>query len=38
MNGLVTDLITPPEDWLSGGATKTAFPTGTKISASRSTA
>jgi hypothetical protein len=33
MNGLVSDLITPPVDWLSiGGATKTAFPKGTKIS------
>jgi Lipoprotein LpqB beta-propeller domain/Sporulation and spore germination len=33
MNGLVSDLITPPADWLSaGGATKTAFPKGTKIS------
>ncbi|HEX9042191.1 MAG TPA: LpqB family beta-propeller domain-containing protein [Trebonia sp.] len=31
MNGLVQDLITPPEDWLSGGATKTALPPGTKI-------
>lgn len=30
MNGLVSDLITPPNDWLSG-ATKTAFPVGTKI-------
>jgi hypothetical protein len=32
MNGLVQDLITPPKDWLSGGATKTALPAGTKIS------
>ena len=32
MNGLVQDLITPPADWLSGGATKTALPAGTKIS------
>ena len=32
MNGLVSDLITQPDDWLSGGATKTAFPKGTKIS------
>ena len=32
MNGLVQDLITPPNDWLSGGATRTAFPAGTKIS------
>ncbi len=31
MNGLVQDLITPPKDWLSGGATKTALPVGTKI-------
>ena len=30
MNGLVSDLITAPTDWL-GGATKTAFPAGTKI-------
>jgi hypothetical protein len=32
MNGLVQDLITPPADWLSGGATKTSLPAGTKIS------
>lgn len=32
MNGLVKDLITPPADWLSKGATKTAFPAGTKLS------
>ncbi len=32
MNGLVSDLIRPPQDWLSGGATKTALPRGTKIS------
>jgi hypothetical protein len=32
MNGLVQDLITPPNDWLSGGATRTALPAGTKIS------
>jgi hypothetical protein len=32
MNGLVSDLISPPKDWLSGGATKTALPKGTKIS------
>lgn len=33
MNGLVRDLITPPaHDWLSSGATKTAFPAGTKLS------
>jgi len=31
MNGLVTDLITPPRDWLAGGATETAFPAGTRI-------
>lgn len=31
MNGLVHDLITPPRrDWLSRGATRTAFPSGTK--------
>jgi Lipoprotein LpqB beta-propeller domain/Sporulation and spore germination len=33
MNGLVSDLIKPFTDWLSSGATKTAFPSGTKISA-----
>jgi len=32
LNGLVQDLIDPPDDWLSGGATKTALPAGTKIS------
>jgi Lipoprotein LpqB beta-propeller domain/Sporulation and spore germination len=32
MNGLVQDLIIPPKDWLSGGATKTALPAGTKLS------
>jgi Lipoprotein LpqB beta-propeller domain/Sporulation and spore germination len=32
LNGLVSDLISPPKDWLSGGATKTALPAGTKIS------
>jgi hypothetical protein len=32
VNGLVQDLITSPADWLSGGATKTALPAGTKIS------
>ena len=32
MNGLVKDLITPPTDWLSDGATKTAFPAKTKVS------
>jgi hypothetical protein len=31
MNGLVNDLITPPRDWLSRGATNTAFPPGTKL-------
>ncbi len=31
MHGLVQDLIKPPGDWLSGGATGTAFPQGTKI-------
>jgi hypothetical protein len=31
MNGLVEDLIKPPGDWLSSGATKTAFPAGTKL-------
>jgi hypothetical protein len=31
MHGLVQDLITPPADWLSDGATKTAFPKGSKI-------
>jgi hypothetical protein len=32
MSGLVSDLISPPGDWLSGGATRTALPPGTKIS------
>jgi hypothetical protein len=32
LNGLVQDLIKQPDDWLSGGATKTALPAGTKIS------
>jgi hypothetical protein len=33
MDGLVHELITPPpNDWLSGGATKTAFPPKTKVS------
>lgn len=32
VNGLVGDLIKPPGDWLTAGATKTAFPSGTKIS------
>jgi hypothetical protein len=33
VNGLVRDLITPPTDWLSTGkATKTAFPSDTKVS------
>jgi Lipoprotein LpqB beta-propeller domain/Sporulation and spore germination len=31
ITGLVNDLISPPKDWLSGGATKTAFPPGTKV-------
>lgn len=31
MNGLVHDLVAPPDDWLSAGATRTAFPPGTKI-------
>ena len=33
MDGLVNDLITPPGDWLSGGATTTAFPPKTTRSA-----
>ena len=32
INGLVSDLNAPPNDWLSGGATRTAFPKGTKVS------
>jgi hypothetical protein len=32
MNGLVYDLVKPPKDWLSGGATRSAFPSGTSIS------
>jgi hypothetical protein len=32
MDGLVHDLVSPPSDWVSGGATETALPTGTKIS------
>jgi hypothetical protein len=32
MDGLVSELITPPGDWLSGGATTTAFPQKTKVS------
>jgi hypothetical protein len=32
MNGLVSDLIKPFNDWLTSGATKSAFPPGTKIS------
>lgn len=32
VNGLVRDLVTPPNDWLSKGATRTAFPAGTKVS------
>jgi lipoprotein LpqB-like beta-propeller protein/sporulation and spore germination protein len=31
VTGLVNDLISPPKDWLSYGATRTAFPPGTKI-------
>jgi hypothetical protein len=31
MNRLVNELITPPGDWLAGGATQSALPTGTKI-------
>jgi hypothetical protein len=31
MDGLVNDLIVPPDDWLSGGATKTVFPPKTKV-------
>jgi hypothetical protein len=31
MNGLVRDLITQPKDWLAHGATRTAFPVGTKL-------
>jgi hypothetical protein len=31
MKGLVQDLITQPKDWLADGATKTAFPPGTKL-------
>jgi hypothetical protein len=32
MDQLVNELIAPPDDWLSGGATKTAFPRKTKVS------
>ena len=32
MEGLVNELIAPPGDWLSGGATRTAFPQKTKVS------
>jgi hypothetical protein len=32
MDGLVNELITPPTDWLSAGATKTAFSPKTKVS------
>jgi hypothetical protein len=32
MNQLVNELIAPPGDWLSGGATTTAFPLKTKVS------
>jgi len=31
LDGLVNELIAPPGDWLSGGATRTAFPKGTKV-------
>jgi hypothetical protein len=31
MNGLVEDLINQPKDWLAHGATRTAFPPGTKL-------
>jgi hypothetical protein len=31
IRGLVHNLLAPPEDWLSGGATRTAFPAGTTI-------
>jgi hypothetical protein len=31
MNVLVKDLITQPKDWLAYGATRTAFPAGTKL-------
>jgi hypothetical protein len=31
LEGLVSDLIVPPADWLSNGATMTAFPAGTKL-------
>jgi Lipoprotein LpqB beta-propeller domain/Sporulation and spore germination len=32
MDGLVNELISPPPDWLSFGATTTAFPAKTKVS------
>jgi hypothetical protein len=32
MDGLVNELIAPPDDWLSEGATRTAFPPKTKVS------
>ena len=32
MDGLVNELIAQPEDWLSSGATTTAFPAKTKVS------
>lgn len=32
MDQLVSELIAPPGDWLSGGATSTAFPQKTKVS------
>jgi len=32
MNGMVYDLVKPPKDWLSDGATRTSLPAGTTIS------
>jgi Sporulation and spore germination len=32
LDGLAHDLVSPPADWLSGGATETALPVGTKVS------
>jgi Lipoprotein LpqB beta-propeller domain/Sporulation and spore germination len=32
MDGLVSELMAPPADWLSHGATRTAFPQKTKVS------
>lgn len=32
MDGLVNELVAPPGDWLSEGATRTAFPPKTKVS------